>query len=1219
MSLQFITGELSVNKKRVIIEEIVKIKEQNPEAIIYYLVPEHLKFDMESYLLKELQKIRQTDQAAMIDIQVVSFTRLAWFMLPANLKSSQNLSTIGLSMLVRQILLEKADQLIVYRGQIHYQGFVEKLVSLFDELFEGNIAPEDLGAFSDEGVVLDGLDKEAVPNIEAQRLAELQLLYAAYVDAVDNRQLASYQNFTSLSQYLTSGVDFSQHYLMVDHHYYFNAQQLKLLLDLIKVFQEVWLALPLTSVQASSQNWHPIIQTQRDTYQQIKQLCHALQLPITKDWEISQSSYDYHQAIKPVANYFYHKQAQDSQVRLAEADSPNLASSHHFMEYDSVQTELRHVSNRVHALVAEEGYRYRDILIVARDLDRYQPLVEPFFAMNQIPLFYDHAASMSQHPFMLWLEGLLNLKKYNWRYDDLMLVLKSELFLMDPLAHTDFDKYSADEWQDLLNEHHYQISQLENILLANGYFGFRFFNLKFEWLFTQGEQMYQNSFGLPEKQDLFTLSDRLRKWVVKALYSPLEKWTKDMTGAQAAAWLFRIVDQTGVRQQLIRLRDAAIAKGDIAASRRHEQVWQVFSETLDEFYTLYETQIIDYHQFLDILFAGLKEGSYHIIPPTIDQVTFSNVVSPQAQPFKICFVLGADDISLPQKNSHQSLLTQENRESIAEKLLPHQYLMNHNNLHSHQEVFLAYQLLLSATERLYISYAVNVGSQHVKWSPYFEQLIKGLSIPVQTSTSLLASNEASKLNLSHFGRFPMQMTPILQKVRHHFETQSAVTEEFLALIKQLLTYQADFPEQIVRPLSELIEASFNFNQLPENIASEIALELFGKNLNLSVSKIEQYYQDPYSHFLLHGLKLQERQLFELNPAKTGDYFHDFLDRFMQELILQDLSVSELKPEQFNQMFAQTINSLSEDPRFNLFTSHPRLTAIKSQMDQRLHAFLTFIQKQQALSQIKTLQTEAIFGLNLKKDGLEGFIYPLSSGGQLSISGKIDRIDGLDVTQQNFLQIIDYKSGNKKFDLIDAYYGLDLQVLTYLSVALKNYLDHRSLGAFYQPIIHSYQKASSELLKMQDDQDKTSELHLNKNRLNGFVTVEPDIMLEVEPTIETSGKSLIYPVALKKDGNYNAHSVAFDEQELDILLQYTHHMFKRAAEQIQAGKIELRPFLHEKFTPALQAQFRVITGFDATQSYAAYRHKTVKKQDVLQMMQETLKEDDGEEDTDDNSN
>lgn len=1217
MPLQFITGELSINKKRVIIERIVQIKAQNPEAIIYYLVPEHLKFDMESYVLKELQEIRQTDQAAMIDIQVVSFTRLAWFMLPANLKSTQNLSTIGLSMLVRQILLEKSEQLIVYRGQIHYQGFVEKLVSLFDELFEGNIDPDDLGT-SPEIKLEEVLNNQAIPNIEAQRIAELQLLYRAYVNAVKDRELASYQNYDALSNFLMSKADFSNHYLLVDHHYYFNAQQLKLLLDLIKVFQHVWISLPITSSQANSHKWHPLIQTQRETYQQIRQLCQALQLPLAEDWSTEGSSYNFTESIEQVADYFYHSQAQDGGVRIKPTVIEQIPLTHHFLEFDSIQTELRHVSNRVHALVSEKGYRYRDILIVARDLDRYQPLVEPFFSMNRVPLFYDHAASMSQHPFMLWLEGLLNLKKYNWRYDDLMLVLKSELFLIDPLAQMTYEEYSAENWDNLINEHLYQISQFENILLANGYFGYRFFNLKFEWLFPQGEQVYQNSLGLTEQTNLFTLSDRLRKWVVRTVHAPLEKWTKDMTGAEAASWLYQLVDKTGVRQQLMRLRDAAIAQGDIDASRRHEQVWQVFSETLDEFYTLYETESVDYNLFLDILFAGLKEGSYHIIPPTIDQVTFSNVVSPQAQPFKICFVLGADDISLPQKVSHQSLLTEENRQLIAEQLLPHQYLMNHTTLHNNQEVFLAYQLLLNATEKLYISYAVNVGSQHVKMSPYFEQLMNSLSLPIKTFTSLLGANEASKLSLSHFGRFPMQITPVLQKIRHHYENQSAVSKEFLLLVKEMLNYQVDYPALIVRPLIDLIEATFEFNQLPEDIEAKIALELFGKDLNLSVSKIEQYYQDPYSHFLLHGLKLQERQLFELNPAKTGDYFHDFLDQFMQQLIFQNLSINDLNQQQFDRVFSHTLQTINDDPRFNLFDSQPRLQAIKTQMDRRLLEFLGFIQKQQALSHVQILQTEAVFGLNRGQHALEGFTYPLSSGGKLSISGKIDRIDSLSLKNHNYLQVIDYKSGNKTFELIDAYYGLDLQVLTYLSVALKNYAEHIALGAFYQPIIHSYQKASQDLLDTENLLDKISELHLNKNRLNGFVTVDPTVLTEVEPSIENSRKSLIYPVALKKDGNYSSYSQAFEESELDILLRYTHHMFKQAAEQIQSGRIELRPFLHERFTPALQAQFRVITGFDATQSYSAYRHKTVKKSEVLSLMKKELEEIDGEEELSDDN-
>ena len=43
---------------------------------------------------------------------------------------------------------------------------------------------------------------------------------------------------------------------------------------------------------------------------------------------------------------------------------------------------------------------------------------------------------------------------------------------------------------------------------------------------------------------------------------------------------------------------------------------------------------------------------------------------------------------------------------------------------------------------------------------------------------------------------------------------------------------------------------------------------------------------------------------------------------------------------------------------------------------------------------------------------------------------------------------------------------------------------------------------------------------------------------------------------------------------------------------------MAPFKDERFTASLQADYRVITGFDATVHYAAYRHKRLAKDQVL---------------------
>lgn len=1230
MALQFITGDLKVNKKRVIIERIAEIKATNPDAIIYYLVPEHLKFDMESFMLETMQQLYHTKQAAMIDIQVVSFSRLAWFMLNPSIATQPNLSKVGLSMIVRQLLAAETDQLKVYRGQIHHQGFIEQLVDLFEELYEGNILPNDItsddsnsvGFFEPNQASENSSATTEILHIEHQRLVELKLLYHLFLEAVNGRSLANYQSYDILSHYLTQQGSMPNHYIIIDHHYYLNAQQTSLLLDLAKTFQQVWMTLPLTHAEARGNQWEPLVQTQRDTYQQIKQLCGALKLPVLADWDVTGPDYDFDPAISVMAQQFKTNLAHVAPRSLTQAEMVEFQSTHHFAEFDTPQTELRHVSNQIHALVTQEGYRYQDFLVVARDMDRYQPLVQPLFSMNDIPVFFDHEASMMQHPFMLWVEGVLNLKRYNWQYDDLMLVLKSELFV--PFYEQSDTQSDRVQHRQFFAEQQHKMHHLENILLANGFFGYRFYQSTFEWHFDQADFEYADFTGRVTGQTLGEVVQPLREWIISHLYQPLVKWQADKTGEEAATWLYQLVERAGIRQQMVHLRDEAIERGEIEASRRHEQIWQVFSDALDEFYSLYAEETIDFETFSEILLVGLKEGTYHIIPPTLDEVTFTNMVSPQVQPYKVAFILGADEVSLPRKFEQNSLLTLENRQAISNQLLPSQFLMDHVQQHNQQEVLLAYQLLLSASEKLYLSYAINIGQQSVKMSPYFEQLITQFQLPLKTYTSLLDVSVPQTLAKSHFGRFDMQVTPVLQRIRHYYETQTPVSQELIQLIQSMLHYETIYNEQLGRTrvlgtrrrsLEDLMTAMFKFNQLPQNIRSETALKLYGAQLNLSVSKIEQYYQDPYSHFLIHGLKLQERQLYEVNPAKTGDYFHEMLDRFIAQTLTTQTQLTALSDQAFEQLYRETIKQMGEDERFNLFTSHPRYLAIKNQMNRKLYDFLRFSQRQQLLTRVNTLKTEAIFGLNPSGEHLNGFIYPLSAGGQLSISGKIDRIDEIQTDRQNLLQIIDYKSGNKKFDLVDAYYGLDLQILTYLTVALKHYPTHQPVGAFYQPILQGYQTASNEHLVSDNASELIESEQLLQNKLRGFITVDPETLREIEPLAEELGKSQIYPVNFTKSG-FSKSSSVFNSDELSILLKYTHYLFKQAAEQIQAGHIEMQPFKQELYTPSMQSIYRVITGFDATQTYSAYRHKTIKKGDVLKEMEHLVNEKEVDDDDED---
>lgn len=64
-------------------------------------------------------------------------------------------------------------------------------------------------------------------------------------------------------------------------------------------------------------------------------------------------------------------------------------------------------------------------------------------------------------------------------------------------------------------------------------------------------------------------------------------------------------------------------------------------------------------------------------------------------------------------------------------------------------------------------------------------------------------------------------------------------------------------------------------------------------------------------------------------------------------------------------------------------------------------------------------------------------FSLPNGVKMEVVGRIDRVDKAEDENGTFLRIIDYKSSSKSLDLTEVYYGLALQMLTYLDVVTSN--------------------------------------------------------------------------------------------------------------------------------------------------------------------------------------
>ena len=81
MGLGFILGNASKDHQQKDFEQLAKWRKENPNRMVYYIVPNHIKFESEVNALKYMRQIFSQDEKifAAHDLQVFSFTRLAWY------------------------------------------------------------------------------------------------------------------------------------------------------------------------------------------------------------------------------------------------------------------------------------------------------------------------------------------------------------------------------------------------------------------------------------------------------------------------------------------------------------------------------------------------------------------------------------------------------------------------------------------------------------------------------------------------------------------------------------------------------------------------------------------------------------------------------------------------------------------------------------------------------------------------------------------------------------------------------------------------------------------------------------------------------------------------------------------------------------------------------------------------------------------------------------
>ena len=743
--------------------------------------------------------------------------------------------------------------------------------------------------------------------------------------------------------------------------------------------------------------------------------------------------------------------------------------------------------------LAEKGYRWRDMAVISRSLAPYEHSLPAAFKKAGIPLYMDRNADLSAHPLSAFISAALSAVRGNFSAADIMRILKTGIIPVSAEEAAEFENYCF-------------IWNIRGRLFLSPFTG--------------------NPEGFSEKgefdEEALSRINSLRERII----TPLEKLKKRLFGADGAAFsdaLYDFLTECEVTEGLRRLYDEFIENGETAEAENLDAFWNCVVFALDKFSVTLKNVRLDDSTMGRLFELVLAESKIGVLPHTLDCVSAGTADRIRPSDIKIVFIMGLCDGIFPAPPSNSSLFSDDDRRMMQESGFD---IGDGENDALLSERMYAYTAFTSASKKVFASFhRCDITSAEQSPSVLVTRLKEAVNPLEEKSTASFEEDFwlwGENFAFEHLASFGRKSTP-----------SSEAIKEYL-LEKPLWENRA---QKLGKPV---VPSDFSIEN-PEN-----AEKLFGKRFLLSPSKIETYESCPFSYFIKSGLVLKDRRKAELSPLSAGSLIHYAL----QQVVcahggskISALSDEELRAE---------IESVLKEYLDSVMGTEKDKTARFMYLYRRIAGFLFKLMRrigeEFAVSEFEPYAFEMPVG---RDSEVGAYRLKTPDGKEVLVEGIIDRVDVLNKNGERWVRVVDYKSGSKKFELCDVFYGINIQMLVYLFSIWENGRGNLSsstpAGVLYMPA-----KDSMLTLKRKAEPEKVSAEISKKFCMNGLLLDDPDVLNAMEP-----GLAGIYIPVKGKNGSYKGSVASL--AELGKIKSHVDSLLIEMAEELSGGKICAMPY------------------------------------------------------------
>jgi ATP-dependent helicase/DNAse subunit B len=382
------------------------------------------------------------------------------------------------------------------------------------------------------------------------------------------------------------------------------------------------------------------------------------------------------------------------------------------------------------------------------------------------------------------------------------------------------------------------------------------------------------------------------------------------------------------------------------------------------------------------------------------------------------------------------------------------------------------------------------------------------------------------------------------------------------------------------------------------LAAELAERLFKTPFESTPRQLETFATCPFKHYLKYGLGLASREAAGVTNLDLSQVYHQVLDIVVKEVLERNADWQALGKTVTPDVIRTYAQAVGQALKGELMLSTARNKYLLGRVERTLNEVVASQAEMMRRGQFRPSFTGVAFG---EKGALPALRVTTPHGRHAVLHGSIDRVDVL--PGGTHAAVFDYKLSAGPLSMQDVYYGMSLQLLTYLLVLQANGAELAGqpitpVAAFYLPLVRR-------IRDVKHPEDATSpdtpKFHLRVKPRGVFDATYLDAL---DQSLENGAFSDVVVAYKSKDGGLgrrNASDVA-DPAEFAALLSFVMRRIGQLADQIVAGRVDIAPYWINRQTPCGRCDYRSVCRFETSVNRYTIL-QPLRREDVLKKLVE----------------